>query len=184
MTSNFWIIICLLPLVAVVLVALMNRKRDKPPKAANPSAVLLVVCGVLCAFGLMATLLYSGARRSEVAVTHMAISREGASVAISEGTVETIAISGELPDVKVTEPEPTPTKSNRKDLESRDRGSWLSRIASGGAVAVLITLAYLFLDAGTRGRYTWPLRFGSIVIFAGFCVLLWRLRPMISILEH
>lgn len=183
MTSPFWIIVSLLPLVAVVLVVAMNKKRDQPSKPANSSSAILGVCGALCAAGLVAALFYPAARRSRIAETHVTVSRETGSVAVSAGTEETIALSEELPDVEVREPAPAHMKSDRQDREVEGRGTWMSRIVTGGAVAVLITLAYLFLDSGTRGRYTWPLRFGSIVVFAGFCVLLWRLGPVISILE-
>jgi hypothetical protein len=45
-------------------------------------------------------------------------------------------------------------------------------IVSGIALAAMIYLAYLFLDAGTRGQFTWPLRVFSVVAFVGICVLL------------
>lgn len=48
-------------------------------------------------------------------------------------------------------------------------GGYLFR---GGAFGVLLILAYLFLDAGRRGRYTWPMRFGTVVLFAALCMLL------------
>lgn len=45
-------------------------------------------------------------------------------------------------------------------------------IVSAIALAAMVYLAYLFLDAGTRGQFTWPLRVFSVVAFVGICVLL------------
>ncbi|MCH7813261.1 MAG: hypothetical protein IID40_04490 [Planctomycetes bacterium] len=39
-------------------------------------------------------------------------------------------------------------------------------------LAVMIFLAYLFLDSGTRGQFTWPLRIFSALAFVGICVAL------------
>ncbi len=56
-------------------------------------------------------------------------------------------------------------------LFSSSFGGYLFR---GGAFGVLLVLAYLFLDAGRRGRYTWPMRFGTAVLFTALCMLLWN----------
>lgn len=45
-------------------------------------------------------------------------------------------------------------------------------IVSAIALAAMIYLAYLFLDAGTRGQFTWPLRIFSVVAFVGICIFL------------
>ncbi|MCP4247722.1 MAG: hypothetical protein GY778_11795 [bacterium] len=39
-------------------------------------------------------------------------------------------------------------------------------------LAAMIFLAYLFLDSGTRGQFTWPLRIFSALAFVGICVAL------------
>ena len=183
-TSNvgiiFMFILVAVVIVAVVIAAVMKNKRGPSSKPRSASGTILTVIVALSAAGLLAGLLLPVARRSHVTQTHVTVSREIGSVAVSTGTEE-MAVSSER--IATSEaPAPTPPESNRQDSEAEGRGTWLSRIANSGAVAVLITLAYLFLDAGTRGRYTWPLRFGSIAVFAGFCVLLWRLRPVISVL--
>jgi hypothetical protein len=46
------------------------------------------------------------------------------------------------------------------------------------AFSVLLILAYLFLDAGRRQRYIWPRRIALAAAFAGVCVLLWRIGPL------
>ena len=49
------------------------------------------------------------------------------------------------------------------------------RQASGaGFLVVFIALAYLFVDAGTHGRYTWPLRITATAGFTGVCLFLWH----------
>ncbi len=57
---------------------------------------------------------------------------------------------------------------------------WVNRATMFGALAVMVLLAYVFVDAGRRGRYTWPLRIGSAAAFALLCVLLWRVGPLMS----
>ncbi len=56
--------------------------------------------------------------------------------------------------------------------------SWSKGAIAAGALAFLLVLTYLFLDAGRRGRYTWPLRLGTAIVFAGLCVLLWKIGPL------
>jgi len=45
--------------------------------------------------------------------------------------------------------------------------SWT--VVSAAALAAMIYLAYLFLDAGTRGQLTWLLRLFSVVAFLAIC---------------
>lgn len=45
------------------------------------------------------------------------------------------------------------------------------------AIGALLYLGYIFLDAGTRGHFTWSLRFVSVVTFAALCLA-------ISVLRH
>ena len=45
-----------------------------------------------------------------------------------------------------------------------------------GAILVLLYLGYVFLDAGTRGHFTWQLRIISVLAFIGFCVAIVALR--------
>lgn len=55
---------------------------------------------------------------------------------------------------------------------------WVGQVIAAAALSLLLVLSYLFLDAGTRGKYTWPLRFASMAVFAGLCVALWRMGPL------
>ena len=54
-------------------------------------------------------------------------------------------------------------------------GLWMAICAA--TLAAMIFLAYLFLDSGTRGQFTWPLRIFAVVAFVGLCVMLVVLRP-------
>ncbi len=45
---------------------------------------------------------------------------------------------------------------------------------SAGALALLIGVAYLFIDAPNRGRYTWLRRASWALAFLAVCLLVWR----------
>ena len=62
--------------------------------------------------------------------------------------------------------------------EKPQANSWQEQVIVVIALAILLTLSYLFLDAGRRGRYAWPLRLGTAIVFAGLCVLLWKIGPL------
>lgn len=56
------------------------------------------------------------------------------------------------------------------------KGGLVWTVILGGAITVFLYLAYLFLDAGTRGHFTWQLRIISILAFVGICVAIAALR--------
>lgn len=65
------------------------------------------------------------------------------------------------------------------DRPLNDEGrSWLKRILSFGAVGLFLFLTYLFFDSGTRGQFTWPLRFLSVLAFIGICVTIASIGPL------
>jgi hypothetical protein len=49
-------------------------------------------------------------------------------------------------------------------------------LVMGAAIAIFLYLAYLFLDAGTRGHFTWQLRIISVLAFVAVCVAIAALR--------
>ena len=49
---------------------------------------------------------------------------------------------------------------------------WGQRVLSVAAVVVVILLAYLFLNAATKGYYEWALRVAAVVLLAGGLVLI------------
>ncbi|MFQ5424172.1 MAG: hypothetical protein ACE5F9_09350 [Phycisphaerae bacterium] len=58
------------------------------------------------------------------------------------------------------------------------RGRRLGQLIAAATMGGLLVLAYVFLDAGARRRYTWPLRAGTAVVFLAICALLWRFGPL------
>ena len=40
-------------------------------------------------------------------------------------------------------------------------------------LSILVYLAYLFVDTGTRGHFTWTLRIATVAAFVGICTALW-----------
>ena len=45
------------------------------------------------------------------------------------------------------------------------------------ALGILVYLAFVFVDSGTRGHFTWTLRIAAAVAFVGMCGALWYLVP-------
>ena len=56
------------------------------------------------------------------------------------------------------------------------RGGIVWTLLKGVAIAAFLYLSYLFLDAGTRGHFTWQLRVISVLAFVGICVAIAALR--------
>jgi len=73
-----------------------------------------------------------------------------------------------------------PAKQGPDDTESplAHLSPAIKTIFAAAALVICLALAFLFLDAGRRGRYAWPLRFGTVIVFAGLCVLLWKIGPL------
>lgn len=46
----------------------------------------------------------------------------------------------------------------------------------GAAIAAFLGVGYVFLDASTRGQFTWPLRLVAVVAFAAIYVAMASLR--------
>lgn len=73
---------------------------------------------------------------------------------------------------------PPKPRSAAESVQQRKAAPHAARLAphwtlvSAITLAAMIYLAYLFLDAGTRGQFTWPLRVFSVVAFVGICIFL------------
>lgn len=93
---------------------------------------------------------------------------------ISRTRETSVVIQGEGP-VAPRPPAPVRATSPRAPWQrgaAYERGralpvSW--PVVSAAALAAMIYLAYLFLDAGTRGQFTWLLRLFSVVAFLAIC---------------
>lgn len=95
----------------------------------------------------------------------------GASIRVqtpqSSGVVKEVTIRSEIDqDTSVQRCLPSRTSGGRRAV--------LSQIARAGAMALLVILAYLFIDAPRRRRYTWFVRITAAAAFAAVCVLLSR----------
>ncbi len=91
-----------------------------------------------------------------------------------EGSRKSQAVSNvePLPRVRVSKAPAAPPKPRRVTGPS-----WGWMAVSVAALGVMIFLAYLFLDADTRGQFTWTLRIFSVAAFAAVCVSIVLLRP-------
>lgn len=72
-----------------------------------------------------------------------------------------------------------PNKSIRKSPVRRGPLSialLLPSLLTALSIGAFLAVGYVFLDAGTRGQFTWPLRIVSVVAFAAICVAIAALR--------
>lgn len=69
------------------------------------------------------------------------------------------------------------TSESRAPRTYRGKLSGIVGFAVGGLIILaFLYIGYLFLDAGTRGQFTWTLRIISIVAFFGICGVVAMLR--------
>ena len=69
------------------------------------------------------------------------------------------------------------TSGSREPQTYRGKFTGIAGAAVGGLIVLaFLYIGYLFLDAGTRGQFTWTLRFASIVAFGVICALVAMLR--------
>lgn len=70
-------------------------------------------------------------------------------------------------------------ETSRGGIEHRrwnQRGGFIQTFIIAGALAAFLYLAYIFLDAGTRGHFTWTLRATAVLAFGALCAALSALR--------
>lgn len=68
------------------------------------------------------------------------------------------------------------TREVRLKARSLRHGDVLGTVLTALAIAAFLYMGYVFLDASTRGHFTWSLRLLSIVVFAAVCVTMAALR--------
>ncbi|MHC4567597.1 MAG: hypothetical protein ACYTE3_17770, partial [Planctomycetota bacterium] len=56
-------------------------------------------------------------------------------------------------------------------LARTHRLNWARMIGSVAGLLALITVAYVFLNAATKGYYTWSLRIAGVVLAAAVIIL-------------
>lgn len=124
----------------------------------------------LCFFGLLLARGTGGNMRATASRTSQTVE----AVAATEDSSESIGQSSESDNTETRAPSAGKPWSVG---EAVDRVSW-STLVSAAVLAGLLAIAYLFLDANTRGHYTWPLRAGTAIVFAAICIFLWRAGPL------
>lgn len=89
--------------------------------------------------------------------------------------------------VEVAQPGSVEIQTTLESLSTNPRRSRVRHLPVGIAlllpslltalsIAAFLAVGYVFLDAGTRGQFTWSLRIASVVAFAAICVAISALR--------
>ncbi len=92
--------------------------------------------------------------------------------------------------VEVAEPGSVEIQTTLESLSTNPRRSrvrhlpvsiaWLlPSLLTALSIGSFLAVGYVFLDAGTRGQFTWPLRIASVVAFAAICVAISALRQQL-----
>ena len=150
-TSGFVLLGGLFAILAlfVLLLVLLAVKRQYAG-----AAMLLLVAAL--AFALIFPLFASF--RAGPAATATMVTQSGHRVQLQEpGLAPDVAV-----EVSATIQVPTAEAPNSREHRAKPHGIgwWL---LSATAVIGFIFVAYVFLDAGTRGQFTWPLRILSLI---------------------
>jgi len=162
------VVVVILCAVAFAIYALVKRRSHS---GAAGAILLLFFAGAgLCA--LLLPLAMAPRSRSEPRATAVAVS----------GSETAAGTSGQAPHVSrqtvVTARSRHPHRVVPGALSDTLRGRRLGQLIAAATMGGLLVLAFLFLDAGARRRYTWPLRAGTAVVFLAICALLWRFGPL------
>ncbi len=106
-------------------------------------------------------------------------------IAISNDTGES-SVSQALSDAKVTikqtlhnakaSAKQSLRNASREPLAQQIRTKPMSHLLTAVAIAAFLCVGYVFLDAGTRGHFTWRLRITALVAFAAIWVAMASLR--------
>ena len=118
---------------------------------------------------------------SEKALAHhyaLALSDDGASVLVLPEDPSASSVSVEIREKK---------RAFRKKVRDFVRGApfhdralrhdgVLASVVTALAIAAFLFLGYIFLDASTRGHFTWSLRILSVLVFVTICVAMAALR--------
>lgn len=154
-------------IAAVIILAVRNRAGRRAL-----AIVASLAAGVIAGMALLAN--FSSARSRTVAVNPaLTVNERGvvldAQVEYADDTASTTSSVCIVADAPL---------AGAGVSSGRQVNVWVSRVTMLAALAVMVSLAYVFVDAGRRGRYTWPLRVGSAAAFALLCVLIGRLGPL------
>ncbi|MCZ6682073.1 MAG: hypothetical protein O7B26_02745, partial [Planctomycetota bacterium] len=162
-----WVsLVCMLVFVPIAACFLIAIPLAAPGRVASNGGIRMTVAPPSQSVG--ATASAEGADQAIVAEAYSAYS-----VAAAEAEAESADCDDESTGQMIrsynTEA-PSPAADRRGPVgRAVEQTSWRTPL-SVAFLAGLLVIAYLFLDANTRGHYTWPLRVGSAIAFAAICV--------------
>lgn len=196
--------VLLLALVGGLMFALLRRRRAQPHRGIGSSVAAIVVVTLVLLAGLGGLAMLLSARAVDRAATfafedhppytyhstrELTIESGSDSVGVSriDADARAVVIDGE-PSARIgavkpphlhtpsrlVQPPPLPPEPRVAPPIGRAMPPPLRYALSAGALALLIGVAYLFIDAPRRGGYTWLRRATWAVAFLAVCLLVWR----------
>ncbi len=193
--------VLLLALVGGLLFVLQRRQRAQSHRGTGSSVAAIVVVAVVLLSGLGGVALLLSARAVHRAATSATEERSSyafhstrelkiesgpdcVGITRIDGGTEAVVLDGEpsvrIGAVEAPRPPSPPFAIKRPPVPpvlppiGRTMPPPLRYALSAGALALLIGVAYLFIDAPRRGGYTWLRRATWAVAFLAVCLLVWR----------
>ncbi len=111
---------------------------------------------------------FANERVKDLRIADIPFQARGASAVVGSSTESETAVA----------PRPSPSADAPKNRLMNHR-KILGQGAAALVCALMLGLAYLFLDAQTRGHYTWPLRIGVAIVFVAACSVVWYMRAAV-----
>ncbi|MBK8268325.1 MAG: hypothetical protein IPK83_08495 [Planctomycetes bacterium] len=158
----------MLACLAVAVFAIFGPRKNGASRARK------IAIGLAVGIGVVFVILLRPASRGHYAASGPQASVVATSTDGRDTRVEHVEISAS----RVAAPPAQATAPVKKEKGPRWKGS--GGLYSIAALAALVSLTYVFLDAGRRGRYTLLIRAGSAAAFIGLCAVLWRMGPLTS----
>jgi 4-amino-4-deoxy-L-arabinose transferase-like glycosyltransferase len=182
--------LAVLGVIAVLIAVVVLATRDRAAKRALVILASLAAMAV-AGFALLANIsrTRSGAatlvQQQEVAQRVALLEAQAGAGGKASTTKHVTIVEGPAVEALTVEADGKTSSTSRVRIVGGPAGRpdlpadvWVNRATILAALVVMILLAYVFIDAGRRGRYTWPLRVGSAAVFALLCVLMGKLGPL------
>lgn len=106
-----------------------------------------------------------------ITVQHTMTCGDETSVSVRSERSHTPSVS-----VKISDRENFPQRILPRFMRGERGGSLAFTVVMALAIAAFLGVGYVFLDAATRGQFTWRLRIAAVVAFAAVCVAMASLR--------
>ncbi len=195
---SFWVLVAIAGFVCLVILRMVGGMFKKN----HPIGAAVILLGSLAMLGMMFTI-FSGGNAKRISIDGVPLWQKDApalpppppAIEQSEKHIEVHAIANDtgestvsqvLHDAKVTVKQ---TLRNAKvsakqalsnvssePLAQQIRTKPMSHLLTAVAIAAFLCVGYVFLDAGTRGHFTWRLRITALVAFAAIWVAMASLR--------